>query len=325
MIISLGEVRTIAEGVSELIATVLLVSMVVIGAGLVATVFFSQPGSVSIPQVDILSGVNPSTNQFYLCNNGGDSLKPGTFTILVDTGSGYEDMTDSFTITGGGDEWSPGTSLVYDYSGSGASVGDISINIVFTGEGTETLISSTPLSCFVNETIWGNVTDSGVRPIITPVPAEIPGIIFDNESEIKDELEEDGVADIHASTTGGFVADRVDLLVYNHDLISYYGSFDVDDYLLGKEMDSDNPGEGIWYLEDFDDLLEYYYSDRYHRSDSIIEGHEGSSGSWWDREYYYEYDPTEVSFVVIGYNETTYESFSDSFLFNLQMPTEYRS
>lgn len=213
MLFGLNSGKTGAEAVSELVAAILLISLVIIGVAMVAAVFFSQSGPVAVPQVQTLAGINPSEGTFYLYNNGGDSLKTGTYTVLVDSGSGYEDKTSDFTLSSGGDVWSVGTALVYDY-GSGNP--PERVNIVYTGEGIETLISSTPLTAFVNESLWGGIIDEG--EVETPPSDGIGIVVIENEEDIALGLEDrGGEATVIASVNLTFVADRVDAAFYNYD------------------------------------------------------------------------------------------------------------
>ena len=282
------------EAVSELVAAIMLISLVIIGVAMVAAVFFSQPGSVAVPQMDIITGLNPALGEAYLYNNGGDSLEKGTFKILVDSGFGFVDKTSEVTLSGGGNEWSVGTALVYNYGSGDPPEG---INIVYVGEGIETLISSVPFKVSVNEFVWGNITDTG-RPVVTPMPTGSYGLKINNKEDIRDELKAvDGMVTIEVSTTN-FVADRVDAIFYNCDDIS--GAWNLDDWLIFEEMEQDV--SGVWELENYNDL------------DEIIELVSGPPPPW--RPYVYDL-PAKISLTVTGYNETTYESYSDSLLFTV--------
>jgi len=103
--------RSIDEkAVSEVIGAVLLLSVTVLGVALVAVTFFNAPAPTEIPHVSVVAGATDTI--FVLSHEGGDALAEGSYRIYVDNGSGLEDRTDKFTLTGGG-AWSIGENLTY--------------------------------------------------------------------------------------------------------------------------------------------------------------------------------------------------------------------
>ena len=127
-------------GVSEVIGSVLLISLVVGGAALVGILLLSQQTPTKIPNVNFMVGVNDSGKGLYLFHNGGDSLRNGEFSVLVDG------ISKPYTIVGGTDNWSLGKNLqvnilsppqqvqvVYNTAGSGATVlSSASVNVSTT-------------------------------------------------------------------------------------------------------------------------------------------------------------------------------------------------
>jgi FlaG/FlaF family flagellin (archaellin) len=138
-------------GVSEVIGSVLLISLVVGGAALVGIFLLSQQTPTKIPNVNFMVGVNDSGKGLYLFHNGGDSLRNGEFSVLVDG------VSKSYTIVGGTDNWSLGKNLqvnilsppqqvqvVYNTAGSGATVlSSASVNVSTTPGFTPADISAT--------------------------------------------------------------------------------------------------------------------------------------------------------------------------------------
>ncbi|MFA7198994.1 MAG: type IV pilin [Methanoculleus sp.] len=98
------------KAVSEVIGVVLLLLVAVLGVAIVAVTYFSQPAPSEIPHVSVVAGATDTI--FVLSHEGGDALAEGSYRIYVDNGSGLEDRTDEFILTGGG-AWSIGENLTY--------------------------------------------------------------------------------------------------------------------------------------------------------------------------------------------------------------------
>lgn len=102
-------VRRQDDAVSEIIGTILLISIVVIAASVIAVAVFSQPQPQKIPS---LSAVISNQSQIvYIKHNGGDALPNGTFKVLVDG----IDVTSSVIIP---TTWSIGEMLTYSKPGT---------------------------------------------------------------------------------------------------------------------------------------------------------------------------------------------------------------
>jgi len=93
-------------GVSEVIGTLLLVGVVVIGIAVTGTLLLSQPNPAKIPTFRVI--ISNQSENIYLKHKGGDPLNAGEYQILVDG----VDRTSSFTNSGD-DPWSIGERLSY--------------------------------------------------------------------------------------------------------------------------------------------------------------------------------------------------------------------
>ena len=126
--------KHLESAVSEVIGSVMLISVVVTAIAIIAVVLTSQPLPQKIPALDaIISSNGKDTIRIY--HNGGDSLSRQEVAILVD---GVE-KTSGFTIRGSGwTMWSPGESLDYNL---GSLPGKV--QIIFNGGSSQTVLVST--------------------------------------------------------------------------------------------------------------------------------------------------------------------------------------
>lgn len=104
------------SGVSEVVGTVLLIALVVLGVAVVAAALFSQPKVTEVPHASIVAGENAS-GHFVLVHEGGDPLSVGEYRIYVGNGTALKDETAHFTAPAGG-VWSLGETITYKQSGS---------------------------------------------------------------------------------------------------------------------------------------------------------------------------------------------------------------
>ncbi|MGC9436054.1 MAG: type IV pilin N-terminal domain-containing protein [Methanomicrobiales archaeon] len=88
------------SAVSELVAVILLVAMLVIGMGVVAVTIFSQPAPEEIPRVDIL--ISNTSTELLLEHHGGTPLRKETTEITFDETA--IDL-DAVTLRGGDGAW----------------------------------------------------------------------------------------------------------------------------------------------------------------------------------------------------------------------------
>ena len=126
--------KRLESAVSEVIGSVMLISVVVTAIAIIAVVLTSQPLPQKIPALDaIISSNGKDTIRIY--HNGGDSLSRQEVAILVD---GVE-KTSGFTIRGSGwTMWLPGESLDYN---NGSLPGKV--QIIFNSGSSQTVLVST--------------------------------------------------------------------------------------------------------------------------------------------------------------------------------------
>ncbi|UUX93462.1 type IV pilin N-terminal domain-containing protein [Methanoplanus endosymbiosus] len=219
------------EGVSEVIGAILLVSLSVIGIAVISVMLFSSAPSEVVPVVDILAGKS-GTGEFYLYNNGGDSLKSGEYRVLVDLNDGNGYVPGDFSAPSGG-TWSPGDGI--KYVGPGMPIGT---KIVYIGGDTETLLSSSPVlysnQTVANVSVIGDIgTSTGGDDInITESPIEITN----DEDELAVEFEvrmNEPVLNVTIDKSV-FVADRVDIVYYDYDHTGDGGAKDA----IAQTMDT---------------------------------------------------------------------------------------
>ena len=95
-----------ACGVSEVIGSFLLISIVVLAVAIIAMVLLSQTGPQEIPNVNFMVGTDRSNPpNLYLYHNGGDPLTVGDFSVLVDG------VATNYHVMGGGSIWSLGKTV----------------------------------------------------------------------------------------------------------------------------------------------------------------------------------------------------------------------
>lgn len=150
------------EGISEVVASVLLIALTVVGVAIVAALLFSTPLAVELPAVSLTAGTTPA-GTFVLVHEGGDPLDAGTYRVYVDAGSGLIDRTDRFLLDGDG-TWSPGEALTYTQGDPGGRI----VVTAFIG-GSETVIAKP----WAMGTIVTVVDEGGSTP--GPGPGPGPG------------------------------------------------------------------------------------------------------------------------------------------------------
>jgi hypothetical protein len=175
------------SGVSEVIGSVMLISVVVIAIALIGVVLTSQPLPQKIPALDaVISSNGNDTLRIY--HNGGDALLRQEMVILVDG----VDTTSNFTLRGSNwTAWSPGESLDY-YAGSLPG----KVQIVYTSGSSQTILVSTDfsggMSTFVPTaiptpgeaaTVTGITPDTGITG--SSIPTIISGAGFVNGATVR--------------------------------------------------------------------------------------------------------------------------------------------
>jgi len=151
------------EGVSEVIATILLIGVTVLLVAIVAAIFLSGPQPDEIPHTSIVAR-NESGN-FALAHEGGDPLRVGEYRVYIESGSGLVDETGEFTPPDSG-VWQVGESI--RYTGTWTSSERVVVTVVSGGV----------------ETILTEVGFGGGR-VFDPDPVE-PGVPEEPEEEFID-------------------------------------------------------------------------------------------------------------------------------------------
>jgi len=145
------------NAVSEIIGTVLLISIVVIGVSIISVFLFSQPMPEKIPSVSAI--IKNESETIYIYHDGGDPLQREELQILVDG----VDQTGNFSINDNPDwsGWSIGDTLSYTGTSMPAWV-----MLVFDKASTSIALVSTSFTDMSIHT--GTPT-----PTPTPVPAPV--------------------------------------------------------------------------------------------------------------------------------------------------------
>jgi hypothetical protein len=154
-------------GVSEVIGTLILVGVVVLGMALVGLLLLANPTPSNIPAFDSI--ISNRSKTIYIYHRGGDALWPGQYKILVDGA----DQTANFTIMSPGSvPWSVGETLTASYPGMPATSMPKQVVMIYNtsmGGGTILVVVDlnkgvTPAPAFVQ--VATNYTTSGrILPI----------------------------------------------------------------------------------------------------------------------------------------------------------------
>jgi PKD repeat protein len=110
--------------VSEVVGTLILVGVVLVGVAVGGTLLLSQPTPTEVPHFDAI--ISNQSETIHILHKGGDPLATGEYKILVDG----TDRTSSF-MNDGDDPWSVGETLSY----TSLTMPQMVV-IVFTGDGT---------------------------------------------------------------------------------------------------------------------------------------------------------------------------------------------
>jgi len=136
-------------GVSEIIGAILMISLVVGAVAIISMFLFSQPTPQKIPNINFMTGYDASQSLLYIYHNGGDSLSPGSFSVVING-----TPTNKYIISDYSSEWSLGKNLIV----SGVPAGQNSVAIVYNTTGGEGLVLRSAMSNIVVP----------VTPIINP-------------------------------------------------------------------------------------------------------------------------------------------------------------
>jgi hypothetical protein len=121
------------DAVSEIIGSILLISIVVIAGSIIAIAIFSHPQAQKIPSVNAI--ITNQSQIVYIKHNGGDSLANGTYKVLVD-GS---DVTSAVNNTASNGAFSIGNLITYTKPGTNPPT---SVQIVYTLGGSQVVVAS---------------------------------------------------------------------------------------------------------------------------------------------------------------------------------------
>ncbi|KAF5039730.1 hypothetical protein DSECCO2_540870 [anaerobic digester metagenome] len=162
------------DAVSELIAAILLISLVTLAAAIIVVMLLSQPSVSHIPKVDAI--VTNESHTVYLYHGGGDAIGQGQLKIFVD--GEFVPMT-SVQIRGGDNAWpwNLGKTLVVMYSGLEMPA---RVDLVYTGAGSETLLKTATLGQNSGSTTG---PDSPEGPGTTPLSGNIT-LTFNDQDEL---------------------------------------------------------------------------------------------------------------------------------------------
>lgn len=201
------------SGVSEVVGTVLLIALVVLGVAIVAAALFSQSSVTEIPHASIVAGENASGN-FVLVHEGGDALREGEYRIYVDDGTGLEDETVNFTAPVDG-VWSIGENITYNKNPD--QVKEVVVTAV-TGRG-ETILAEPAFSIKPTTTFSPDPVDPGtgggsVTP--TPTPTASSPVNITNPASSSQEIDWNHDVNYTATVHSENVT-RVDLVIYDFD------------------------------------------------------------------------------------------------------------
>jgi len=122
--------------VSEVIGSILLVSIVVTAASIVGVVLWSQPPPQKIPAFDVIISKDTANYKVHLYHNGGDSITSDDINILVDGNDKKADFTKSGASW---TTWTTGGSLDYNYVDP---PGPLDIQIIYMGPSSSSILAA---------------------------------------------------------------------------------------------------------------------------------------------------------------------------------------
>jgi len=123
------------DAVSEVIGTLLLVGVVVVGMVLIGILLFTNQAPSQLPAFDGI--ITNLSKTIYICHKGGDPLWKGQYQILVDG----VDRTGAF-VSDGGEPWSVGDTLNY----TAATMPKLVVLVANQSQGGRIILLSTDLT-----------------------------------------------------------------------------------------------------------------------------------------------------------------------------------
>jgi len=190
--------------VSELVGTILLISLVVIAASIVAVAILSQPVPEDVPQLTAIAENQSQT--VYLLHTGGDSLQENEIKTIVNGQDSPFSLDENENWP-----WSAGKLLKVDYPGQGMPE---YVQLIYTGGSTQTLILTT---YFVPADVLG------APPTIPPtLPTSIPTTIVTTIPTTIPTPDNGGCSDIIANFNANPITGDIPLLVTFTDTSSSF-------------------------------------------------------------------------------------------------------
>lgn len=113
------------SAVSDVVGSLIMVSIVTIALGIIAVAIFSQPAPPDIPAVDVTAYRSPSGTDLTIIHAGGDILPAGEYRILVNSVDRTGELAPSPSTT----PFKTGTEL--DYSSTGEI---LSVQLIYQGD-----------------------------------------------------------------------------------------------------------------------------------------------------------------------------------------------
>lgn len=151
------------RAVSEVIGSVLLISIVVIGVAVVGVLLLSHPTPHNLPALSAVISEDTTQKTIAIYHDGGDSVSHSDIQILVDG------VPQAFSSGGssGWSTWSMGQSLTYSYTGAAPGL----VQIVYTGGSGSTVLASSdfgPLSTTATTAVTTAATTTPTTTTTTP-------------------------------------------------------------------------------------------------------------------------------------------------------------
>ena len=143
------------DAVSEIIGTVLLISIVVLAGSIIAVAVLSQPQAQKIPSFSTVISIQSQTVS--IKHDGGDALQNGTYLILVNG----NDLTSKFNPPA---TWSIGETLTYTLPGI---TPPSSVQIEYIGSGSPIIVASSsfgpagPVAIIASASAGGIISPNG--------------------------------------------------------------------------------------------------------------------------------------------------------------------
>jgi PKD repeat protein len=157
------------RAVSEVIGSILLISVVVIGVAVVGVLLMSHPTPHNLPALSAVIAEDTAQKTISIYHDGGDSVSHSDIQILVDG------VPQSFSSSGSTEwsTWSMGQSLTYTYTGAAPGL----VQIVYTGGSGSTVLASSDFGFNPSGTLTngptGNTTTIPTGTTTTPVPTPV--------------------------------------------------------------------------------------------------------------------------------------------------------